>query len=116
MRDPRVFGRWEESLPDNTEEGQPLTGPDPLVEEDEKIPYGSALSEIQTSDLTKCSFRGVLPLEHSSSSMPLRRLSLELKNFLKDHPSYISVAPIGDNIVRHSYLHPQDVHGDSSLI
>lgn len=100
MRDPRVFRPSEESPPDDSQDSQPVTRSEQSLRMDDNIQYGSALTDIQASDLAKCSFQGLRPSTHFSQSMPLRRLSLELKHFLSDHPSYISVAPIEDNLVR----------------
>jgi hypothetical protein len=116
MRDPRVFGPSEESPSDDGQDGQPVPGPEMLLGKDDNTQYGYILKDIQRSDLAKCSFQGLRPSTHFSQSMPLRRLSLELKHFLTDHPSYISVAPIEDNLVRLSYLHPERHYLKSSLI
>jgi len=110
MRDPKVFGLSEGPPPDDCQEGQPVTGLETLLEEDDNTQYGSALNDIQTSDLERCSFQGLRPSIHFAQSIALRRLSLELKKFLADHPSYISVAPIEDNLVRLSYLRVQRYH------
>jgi hypothetical protein len=100
MRDPEVFCSAEEASPDDSQEIELALVLEPLPSKDAEIQYGSALSHIQASDLAKCSFHGPLPGGLFSQSMPLRRLSRELKHFVKDHPEYISVAPIEDNPVR----------------
>jgi hypothetical protein len=114
MRDPKVFGSSEDSPPEDSQEDEPIPGSELFLGEDDNNQYGSSLIHIQTSDLAKC--QGLFPLRHSSRSMPLRRLSLELKHFLTDHPNYISVVPIEDNLVRLSYLHPDRHYLRRSLI
>jgi hypothetical protein len=100
MRDPKVFDSAEESSSDDSQEIELALVLEPLPSEDAEIQYGSALSHIQASDLAKCSFQRPLSGGYFSPSMPLRRLSRELKHFVKDRPRYISVAPIEDNPVR----------------
>jgi hypothetical protein len=100
MRDPKVFGPSEDSRGDDSEDCEPVPGLELYLGKDNNIPYGSALKDIQASDLAQCSFQGLRSSTHLSESIPLRRLSLELKHFIKDHPSYISVAPVEDNLVR----------------
>jgi hypothetical protein len=113
MRDPRVFGLLEDHPPrDDSSDGQPHPMSETTLAADAVNRYGSLLRDIQTSDLAKCSCLRVLPSAHFSQSMPLRRLSLELKHFLTDHLSYITVAPIEDNLVRIIYLYPQRYYWD----
>lgn len=101
MRDPKVFGSLEESSED-TQAVELALVLGPLPGEHAETQYGSALSNIQRSDLEKCSSKRLCPRDHSSQSMPLRRLSTELRHFVEDHLEYISMAPINGNIVRPS--------------
>jgi len=104
MRDPKTFDSSEDSPPEDSQEDEPIPGSELFLGRDDNYQYGSSLIHIQTSDLAKC--QGLFPLTHSSRSMPLRRLSLELMHFITNHPSYVSVVPIEDNLVRFSYPHP----------
>jgi hypothetical protein len=107
MRDPKVFGSAEESSPADSQEIELALVLEPLPSKDAEIQYGSALSHIQASDLAKCSFQRPLSGGDFFPSMPMRRLSRELKHFVKDHLQYISVAPIEDNPVRPLQVHSQ---------
>ena|SRR5450432_2361748 len=106
MRDPRVFGVEEdEPFPEDEDpetsrlfESQPDPLSGPLLEIDAITRYGSLLKDIRRNDVAKCS-RKEPSSTHSSQLISNRRLSRELERFIADPPSYISVAPIEDNIV-----------------
>jgi hypothetical protein len=100
MRDPKVFGSPEGSTAEDGQDLEVSLVLQPLPGKHAENQYGSALSDIQNSDLAKCSFQALLPRENFSQSMPQRRLAQELKHFVKDHPDYVSMAPIEGNLVR----------------